>query len=403
MYIVIMSYNLHSYLPRFFEKELGYSLEHNPVTAVVGPRQSGKSTLVRHMLRHRKNTVMLDLELPSDQRKLQDAEFFFRENQQKLICIDEIQMRPELFPVLRAMVDLERRPGRFLILGSASRDLIRQSGETLAGRIHYVEVTPFLWPELEPFIHHRHFNFKTHWWRGGFPPAFLEREESQSLAWRRDLIQDYLTRDIPQFGFSIPAKNMLRFWQMLAHYHGQVLNSSKLGQALDLSHNTVRKYLDILEQTFMMRLLQPLEMNLKKRLVKSPKIYFRDSGLLHALLEIRSMEELFGHPVFGASWEGWCIEQIIGVLPQWEAFFFRTSNGEELDLVLKCGADKLAFEFKASLSPNLSRGFYGVMETVKPRKTWVVCPMSDPGYSVRKGVYVSGIRECLHELRSFSG
>jgi predicted AAA+ superfamily ATPase len=357
---------------------------------------------VRHVLEDRSDTVFLDLELPSDQRKLQDAELFLREHAAKLVCIDEVQVRPDLFPLLRALVDMDRRPGRFVVLGSASRDLISRGGETLAGRIHYMELTPFVWRELEPEARDSGWDFKKHWWRGGFPPAFLADHEPQSSTWRRNLIQDYLNRDIPQFGFSIAAPNMMRFWQMLAHYHGGLLNSSKLGQALDVSHSTVRKYLDILEQTFMVRLLRPLEINLKKSLVKSPKVYLRDSGLLHTLLEIDTVTDLYGHPIFGASWEGWCVEQIVAALPLWRPSFYRTSSGEEIDLVLERGRKRLAFEIKASLSPHLSRGFPGTLEILRPEHAWVVCPMDAPGYSIPAGARVLGIGECLKELEDFA-
>lgn len=389
---------MQGYIERQGTGEILNSLQHNPVTALIGPRQCGKSTLARHILQNRKDALFLDLELPSDRRKLTDAELFLQEHVHQLICIDEVQLRPDLFPLLRALIDKNRRPGRFLILGSASRDLIRQGGETLAGRIHYIELTPFTWPELQGAKGKITRDFKKHWWRGGFPPSFLASNDSQSDAWRRDLIQDYLTRDIPSFGFSLPANVLLRFWKMTAHYHGGLFNASKIGQSMDISHNTVRKYLDILEQTFMVRLLMPLEINLKKRLVKSPKIYLRDSGLLHSLLEIDSATELYGHPVFGASWEGWCIEQIITALPLWQPFFYRTSSGEEIDLVLVKGNKRLAFEIKASLTPHLSRGFADTIKALNPERVRVVCPMTDPGYPIQSGARITGISECLFDL-----
>ena len=386
------------YIERLLNSDLTKSIAQNPVTAVIGPRQCGKSTLVRHALKSHKNTLFLDLELPSDLRKLSDPELFLREQSARLVCIDEVQHKPDLFPLLRALVDMDRRPGRFVILGSASRDVIRQSGETLAGRIHYVELTPFVWRELEPLAGKERWTFKDCWWRGGFPPAFLSRDERQGALWRRDLVHDYLSRDIPQFGIPIPAPTMLRFWKMLAHYHGSLLNSAKLGQALDISHTTVRRYVDILEQTFMVRVLRPAEYNLKKRLVKSPKVYIRDSGILHSLLEIETMDDLYGHPVFGASWEGWCIEQITAMMPTWRPCFYRASSGEEIDLILERGQKRLAFEIKASLSPHLSRGFPDTIDVLKPERTWVVCPMDGPGYPIREGVRVAGIQECLRDL-----
>jgi len=389
------------YIDRQATDKLKQSLSHNPVTALIGPRQCGKSTLARHVLQSRKDALILDLELPSDLRKLGDPELFLQEHADRLICIDEVQLKPDLFPLLRAIVDKDRRPGRFLLLGSASRDLVRKSGETLAGRIHYLELTPFTLAELESSTGKNGLDFKKHWWRGGFPPAFLANKDAQSDALRRDMIQDYLSRDIPAFGFTIPIPAMARFWKMVAHYHGGLLNASKFGQSMDLSHNTVRKYIDILEQTFMVRILRPLEINLKKRLVKSPKIYLRDSGLLHTLLEIDTMTELYGHPVFGASWEGWCIEQLIARLPLWQPFFYRTSSGEEIDLVLTKGRKRLAFEIKASLTPHLSKGFSDTMTALKPERTWVVCPMTDSGYPIQSGARVAGINECLKEMDAF--
>lgn len=403
MYIVNEGDNIQTYIQRNLEAGLRDSLAHNPVTALVGPRQCGKSTLARHVLATHRTALMLDLELPSDHRKLEDPELFLRERANALICMDEVQRKPEIFALLRALVDMDRRPGRFLLLGSASRDLIRHGSETLAGRIHYLELTPIHWREIEPLRERHGLDIPRLWCRGGFPPALLASTDSHSAAWRRDLIQDYLTRDIPQFGYRIPAPTLLRFWRMLAHYHGQVLNASKLGQALDISHNTVRSYLDILEHTFMVRLLPPLEANLKKRLVKSPKVYIRDSGLLHALLDLDTPDALYGHPVFGASWEGWCIEQIVAAMPLWTPCFYRTSSGEELDLVLTRGRRRLAFEIKASLAPHLSRGFPGSLAALKPERTWVLCPTTDPGYPLRDTVRVVGLSECLRHLAEFSG
>jgi uncharacterized protein len=390
---------MQKYIPRLLEEDLRESLGASPVTALLGPRQAGKSTLVRHSLASQSKALILDLDLPSDLRKLGDAELFLREHADRLVCIDEIQLKPDLFPLLRALVDQDRRPGRFVILGSASRDLIRQSSETLAGRIHYLELTPFRFAEIEDVQGYGPKSYRRLWWRGGFPPAFLEASDAVSSRWRLDLVRTFLSRDLPQFGFHISAMAMERFWKMLAHYHGGVLNASKLGQAMDLTHVTVRKYLDVLEQTFMVRILRPFEGNLKKRLIKSPKVYIRDSGILHTLLEIDTATDLFRHPVFGASWEGWCIEQIAHALPEWRASFFRSSSGEGVDLILERGKRRLAFEFKASAAPQLTKGFFGVIETIQPMQTWVVCPMDGEGYSLRDNVKVSGIGETLRDVR----
>lgn len=393
-----MGFNLQRYINRGLEKEVEESLRSFPVTALLGPRQCGKSTLARHIVANHPNTIFLDMERPSDLRKLDDPEFFFHTQREKLICIDEIQQGADLFPVLRVMVDAERRPGKFLILGSASQELIRKSSETLAGRIHYVELTPFVYSEL---IHEdaQEYEDSTELWsRGGFPESFLASSGEVSLTWRMDFVRTFLERDIPQFGFTIPATNMRRFWTMLAHYHGQTLNASKLGQALNVTHPTIRKHLDILEQTYMVRVLPPMMANVKKRLVKSPKAYVRDSGILHALLEIKDFDDLLGHPVVGASWEGFCIEQILALMKEWRASFYRTSSGEEIDLILERGRKRLAFEFKASMSPRVSRGFSGTLDVLQPDRAWVVAPVSE-SYPLPSGAIVTNLRGVLNDLR----
>ncbi len=392
-----MNFNLQRYIPRRLEKEIRSSLDSFPVTALLGPRQCGKSTLARHIVKGRADTVFLDLERPSDFRKLHDPEFFFHSQKGKLICIDEVQMGPELFPVLRVAVDDNRKPGAFFLLGSASQDLIRRSAETLAGRIHYIELTPFTYDELAATSPTRYEDLTELWFRGGFPEAVLARSDTLSMTWREDFIRTFLERDIPQFGFTIPAVTMRRFWTMLAHYHGQLMNNSKLGQALGVTHPTIKRYFEILTQTYMVRALPPYAANIKKRLVKSHKIYLRDSGILHALLEIDSFEDLLGHPVAGASWEGFCLEQILAVRPEYRASFYRTSSGEEIDLVLERGRRRLAFEFKASMSPKVSRGFSNTLEVLKPEHAWIVAPVQE-SYPLQPGVTVAPLRNVLNAL-----
>jgi len=392
-----MSYVLQRYIPRQLEKELVQSLDSFPVTAILGPRQCGKSTLAKHILSAREDALFLDLQRPSDLRKLTDPELFFHTHRNKLICIDEVQVGPELFPILRAEIDAERRPGRFLLLGSASQELIRKSSESLAGRIHYIELTPFTLNELIAKKTEYSSRLMKIWRRGGFPESILAPTDSISMIWREDFIRTYLEHDIAQFGFSVAPQIMRRFWSMLAHYHGQLLNLSKLGQSLGVTHPTIKRYLDILEQTYMVRSLQPYSANLKKRLVKSPKIYIRDPGVLHALLEIESMDELLGHPVVGSSWEGFCIEQIIAAKPDWRPSFYRTSSGEEIDLILERGQKKLAFEFKASMSPKVSRGFKGTLEVLQPDHTWIVAPVEAP-YPLQQDVTVSDIFSAILEI-----
>jgi predicted AAA+ superfamily ATPase len=392
-----MNYKLQRYINRRLEAKLQESLRSFPVTGLLGPRQCGKSTLARYVVADRMDTVYLDLEKPSDLRKLDDPEFFFHTQKDKLICIDEVQMGPELFPVIRVAVDEDRRPGKFLILGSASQDLIRQSSETLAGRIHFVELTPFTYDELFDDNPKKYEDPVFLWTRGGFPEAVLTESDSHSFDWRSDFIRTFLERDIPQFGFTIPAVTMRRFWTMLSHYHGQTLNASKFGQALGVSRTTISKYLDIMQQTFMVRVLPPLMANIKKRLIKTPKVYLRDTGILHALLEIENIEDLLGHPIAGASWEGWCIEQILAVMPDWRASFYRTSSGEEIDLIIERGRKRLAFEFKASMSPKLSRGFPGTLAVLQPDHTWIVAPVLE-SYLKDPNVSVANIKAVLQDL-----
>ena len=392
-----MAYRLQRYINRHIEVKLRESLNAFPVTALLGPRQCGKSTLARQVVAGRADKVYLDLEKPSDLRKLEDAEFFFQTQKDKLVCIDEVQMGPELFPIIRVAVDADRRPGKFLILGSASQDLIRRSSETLAGRIHFLELTPFTYNELFNDDPEKYEDPVFLWTRGGFPEAVLAESYSHSFDWRIDFIRTFLERDIPQFGFTIPAITMRRFWTMLAHYHGQMLNASKFGQALGVSHPTISKYIDIMEQTFMVRILPPLMANFKKRLVKTPKVYLRDTGILHALLEIEDTEALLGHPIAGASWEGWCIEQILAVMPDWYASFYRTSSREEIDLIIERGRRRLAFEFKASMSPKLSRGFPDTLAVLQPDHTWVVAPVLEP-YPRSPDVTVANIKAVLQDI-----
>lgn len=395
-YINMIS-KLQRYIKRRIEPELRESLCSFPVTALLGPRQCGKSTLARHVVQDRADTVYLDLEKPSDLRKLEDTEFFFHTQKKKLICIDEVQMGSELFPIIRVFVDEDRRPGKFLILGSASQDLIRKSSETLAGRIHFLELSPFTYDELYEEKQGSYEDPVFMWTRGGFPEAVLAESDSHSFDWRIDFIRTFLERDIPQFGFTISAITMRRFWTMLAHYNGQMLNLSKFGQALGVRHPTISKYLDIMEQTFMVRVLPPFMANIKKRLVKSPKVFLRDTGILHALLEIEDTEDLLGHPIVGTSWEGWCIEQILAVMPGWRASFYRTSSGEEIDLIIERGRKRLAFEFKASMSPKLSRGFPGTLTVLHPDHTWIVAPVSE-SYLKAPDITVSNIIGVLQNL-----
>lgn len=333
--------------PRIIE-----SLAQFPAVAILGPRQVGKSTLARSVAQ---GAVFLDLERPADTAKLQDAESYLGSLSDRLVVIDEIQRMPELFPVLRVLIDQQRHPGRFLLLGSASPALRRQAAESLAGRIEYLELTPFILDEVGATPE----NQQKLLLRGGFPESFLATSNQASLRWRQTFIQTFLEQEIPLLGIRIPASQLRRFWQMLAHLHGNLWNASQIASSMGMSVATMRHYLDTLVDTFMVRALLPYHVNLGKRLVKSPKVYLRDTGLLHALLGIKDYDALLSHPVIGASWEGMVIEHLIGHAGQdSQAFFYRTSAGAELDLVIDSPPHLYGYEVKFGLAPKLSKGYH---------------------------------------------
>ncbi len=359
---------------RNMEEFLELSLKEMPVTAVLGPRQCGKTTLIKILAERDPDIILLDMENPDDLRVMEDASAFFKFHRDKLICIDEVQRVPELFPILRYEVDQDNNNGRFVILGSASPDLLRQSSETLAGRIRYLELTPFLLDEIKEFSKELH----SLWLRGGFPRSFLADSDGTSYRWRDDFIRTFLERDIPTLGFKVASSQMNRFWTMLSHVNGTILNRSKLGQSLGVSHHTINHHLDILSDTFMMRVLTPYEANLKKRLVKSPKILFRDTGLLHNLLRIRDFKDLMSHPGYGSSWEAFAIEQILsvpGVSDRWNSYFYRSHKGEEIDLVLDNGMITVGIEMKAYSSPEIPKGFRIACKDLNIDHSWIVAPV----------------------------
>ena len=375
-----------------------------PAIALVGPRQCGKTTLAKQWLQTLRDAggeaQYFDLEKPSDRMKLAaDPEAFLR-RQMGTVCLDEVQYVPALFEVLRSLIDEDRRPGRFLLLGSAAPELLKQSAETLAGRIATRELTPFQWRELaragigkNPLV-----TLDSLWLRGGFPDSTLAEDDSASFRWRLDFIRTYLERDIPQLGFRVPAQTMERFWRMCAHLHGQSLNLSYLGQALGTSHTAPRHHLDILSGSFMMRLLEPTEANLSKRLVKSPKAYVRDSGLLHALLGVETLNDLDGHPVRGVSWEGLVIEHLIEAAAEgWHASYYRTAQGAELDLILEKGTRRIAFECKASSAPSVTRGFWTSLDDLKITEAYVVAPIQQP-FPIGKGIEAVGLEAAVRAV-----
>lgn len=373
-----------------------HSLTEFPAVALLGPRQAGKTTLARIIAQERPNSLYLDLERPSDLAKLTDPELLLSRHADQLVVIDEVQRQPELFAVLRALIDEKRAPGRFLLLGSASPQLLRQASESLAGRITFHELAPFDLSELKP----SRVDLQKFWLCGGYPLSWLAKSDAASFAWRESFIATHLERDIPSFGIRVPATTLRRFWQMLAHLHGQLWNASRLASGLGVSAPSVQHYLDILEATYMLRRLPPLQANLGKRLVKSPKVYLRDSGILHALLGITSLNDLAGHPVVGASWEGWILEQIAQLIaPQWQLSFYRTASGAEMDVVAERGNQKIGFEIKYSSAPALSKGFWSAMSGLKLDRAYVIAPIEN-GYPLATDVEVVPAAELVNALQS---
>ncbi|MDQ3000086.1 MAG: ATP-binding protein [Fibrobacterota bacterium] len=373
-------------IPRLLLNEVQESLAHFPVVGLLGARQVGKTTVAKAIAAQAGNSLYLDLEKPSDLNRISDPELFLSDRADKLVILDEIHRVPELFAVLRALVDEKRKPGRFLILGSASPDLLRQSSESLAGRIRYLELSPLSLRELkQPYAH-----WRKHWLQGGYPDSYLAKTLKQSVQWRNAFIQTHLERDIPGFGIRIPAARLRRFWLMLAHLHGQTWNASQIAASLQVTAPSANHYLDILEDTFMVRRLQPFHSNLKKRLVKAPKIYLRDSGMLHALLGLDDADALQGHPSAGFSWEGWALEQVLSWVPSsWRPSFFRTGAGAEIDLILERPGrgGPIAVEFRYSMSPQVSSGFWQSLQDVKASKAFVVAPVKE-AYPLKEGVTV---------------
>jgi predicted AAA+ superfamily ATPase len=332
-------------------------------------------------LENNKNTVYLDLERPSDLRKLDDAEWFFTSQKDKLICIDEIQRRPQLFPLIRSLVDEWNRPGCFVVLGSASRNLLKQSSESLAGRIVYKRLTPFIWQELE-----NKYPLDKYFSNGAFPRSLLAGNDAVSFEWRENFISTFLERDLLQWSGFTPT-TMYRLWQMLAHVNGQVANYSYLANSLEISDKTIKNYIDLLSETYMVEVIPPYISNLGKRLVKAPKVYIADSGITATLLHLRNYEEISGHPAFGAIWEQIVLSNLKGLYPRAEFFHYRTTNGAEMDFVMKIDNAVFAIECKASLAPVLSKGNYNAIEDIAPQHTFVVVPSSS-GWSMKQGIDV---------------
>ncbi len=378
--------------------EVNDLLTHTPAVALVGPRQSGKTTLAL-ALAHERPSVYLDLESAPDRARLAEPELYFADHTDELVILDEIHRAPGLFESLRGVIDRGRREGRgagrFLLLGSAAVALLAQSGETLAGRIAFVELSPLDLTEVDSG------HLDELWVRGGFPDSFLAADERISLRWRQDFIRGYLERDIPQLGPRIPAETLRRLWTMLAHHQGGPLNAAQLARGLGVSAPTVAHYLDLMVDLLLVRRLAPVHANVGKRLVRSPKVYVRDSGLLHALLGLAGKEAILGHPVVGPSWEGMAIENLLAVAgPQAQAGFYRTGGGAEIDLVLSWpDGESWAIEIKRSLAPTVERGFHTALADLKPQRALIAYPGRER-YRVSESVEALGLAELCEQVRT---
>lgn len=366
----------------------GFSI--HPIIAILGPRQSGKTTLTRQYIetiKTKKQIHYFDLEDPNDLAALKSPKAVL-EKLEGLIVIDEIQRIKELFPVLRVLIDADNSKQQYLILGSASQELIKESSETLAGRIEYIELPPFQYCEIQ--------NLETLWIRGGFPRSFLSANDNSSYRWRESYIRTFLERDIPNLGIKIPAENIRRFWMMLSNNHGSILNASDIGKSLSISHTTVRHYLDILVGTFMVRQLYPWFENIGKRQIKSPKIYIRDSGILHTLLQIRTNTDLFNHLKLGASWEGFALEEIIKHhnFRSQDCYFWSTQNKAEIDLFTINNGKRIAYEFKFTDSPKITKSMRIAMEDLKLDKIYVLYP-GNKKYQIEDKIIFCGLQNYL--------
>jgi len=355
------------------------ALRRSRVAAIIGPRQCGKTTLARQFVPPGSPNYF-DLEDPASLARLSEPDIALRPLR-KLVVIDEVQRRPELFPLLRVLADRRPLPARFLILGSASPELLQQSSETLAGRLETVPLEGFRLADLGAAAQSRH------WLRGGFPLAYLARSESDSMAWRQQFLQTFLERDMPQLGVTIPATAMRRFWTMIAHYHGQIWNAAEMARAMALNESTVRRYLDLMTGVFMVRQLPPWFENLGKRQVKAPKVYVRDTGLLHALLGITNRQDLESHPKVGASWEGYAVEEVLKAFRPDEAYYWATHNGAELDLLLFKGGRRIGVECKRADAPVLTPSMRIALSDLKLDRLYVLYP-GEKVYSLAKQVEV---------------
>ncbi|MFN0214512.1 MAG: ATP-binding protein [Saprospiraceae bacterium] len=361
------------YLPRKAEKEILDLAAFFPAVVIVGPRQVGKTSLARHIANQlARPSLYIDLEIPEERALLSEPSLFLEQHREQTVILDEVQRLPDLFPVLRGLIDRDRRPGRFMLLGSASPELIRDTSESLAGRVAYFELQPFLHSEIAAVS-----NFREHWLRGGFPESILAENDRRSAQWRQNFIQTYLERDLPLLGLRADPIVVGKLWTMVAHNHAQLLNIEAISNSLGLSSNTIRRYLDYLESAYLIRRVQPFYANIGKRLVKTPKVYVRDSGVLHTLLGIPDFDRLQRHLSLGASWEGYVLQEIAGMLsPEDALYFYRTAAGTEADAVIVRGGEpRILLEIKHSATPTPSKGFYIAQQDLNTSKNYVVYPL----------------------------
>ena len=370
-------------------------LAHNPVCALLGPRQCGKTTLAREIVGRRTDAHVFDLETAAGREQLAQPELTLT-SLRGLVVIDEIQRQPRLFEILRPLADRPRTPARFLLLGSASPDLLRGASESLAGRVGFVDLGGFDLMEVGAR------NWRTLWVRGGFPRSYLARSEALSVGWRRDFVRTFLERDVPQLGIRIPAEALRRFWMMLAHVHGQVWNGADIARSLGVNEHTVRRYLDVLSGTYLIRQLPPWFENISKRQYKAPKVYARDSGLLHALLGAGSWRELSGHPKLGASWEGFALEQVLALADGADAYFWGTHAGAELDLLLIHRGRRYGIEFKYGDAPRMTKSLHVGLTDLHLDRAWIVYPGGER-YAVHAKVEVLPLAEVPDRLAFLGG
>lgn len=379
------------YIPRKIEPEILRALQNNPVVAITGPRQCGKSTLAMHLAKKFPSSIYLDMERPSDQQKMENAEWFLGTQKGKLICIDEIQRAPELFPLMRSLVDEWGINGAFLVLGSASHELLMQTSESLAGRISYKRLTPFLWDEIA-----HSYNLETYLSRGGFPRSIMATDNRTSSDWRADFIATFLERDLLFWRNFTPA-TMRRLWQMLAHVNGQTTDYTALSKSLGLSSATIKQYIDLLESTFMLEVVPAYHSNLGKRLVKAPKLYISDSGITTVLLGLTSFEAVAGHPALGSVWEQIVLSNLKGMIQGGPISFYRTQHGAEIDFIVQTPYAIFAVECKASKSPSLTRGNQYAIADIQPQHTFVAAPVA-AGWPVNATTDVVSLAELTDRI-----